>query len=427
MNQVFFDMHCHLFNLIDVPLWETFSGAMKMHTLIGLATILKGDKILEGQRYFIRFFERSSETNILWLSGQIRQAIDRKEHEELAKYLGYPSSIVLTPLVMDFDNSIESLPDMTGDENVESQYNRLHRAIVDCKDSLCSGSIPMRVFPFMGFALDKLNGNDPNKFLVRLQEWWRHNGISREERTLTWNSMPQKAIGIKLYPALGFQPYPSAQNRPKYIEFYHWCIENEIPLTVHCQPSAFNPQRPGGNDQNSSPGYWQKVLETEGLQTLRINFAHFGGGEGISRLFDEYGNINTKNETYLITRMLLDYPNTYADLAAIDFSDSGVSNAFANLLTKDLHGDLNSNRSLCEKLIWGTDVPMVLESPQYQKGPNMRGPQMGYVHCLQYFMSSLSKIRSIVAGQPYQYSQTKQMAIMQQVVGSNPELFLHAE
>jgi hypothetical protein len=94
MTRTFFDVHCHLFNLIDVPLWETFSGAMKMHTLIDLATILKGDEILEAQRYFIRFFERSSETNLMWLSEQISHAIT--SDEELAKWLGLPSSVILT-------------------------------------------------------------------------------------------------------------------------------------------------------------------------------------------------------------------------------------------------------------------------------------------------------------------------------------------
>jgi hypothetical protein len=327
---------------------------------------------------------------------------------------------------MDFDTSIEQLPDMAGDETVESQYSRLHRAIVGCRNELNSVSTPMRVFPFMGFALDKLNANDPNKILIRLKDWWRNHGMSREERKLPWDSMPQKAIGIKLYPALGFIPYPSIADRPKYIEFYHWCIENDIPLTVHCQPDAFNPRRPGGDDQNSSPIYWQKVLETEGLQNLRINFAHFGGGRTIAQLFDEYGKVDTSSETYLITRILLDFPNTYADLAAIDFSDEDISQAFANLLTKDLHGGLSSNRSLCEKLIWGSDVPMVLESPQYHQGPDRQGPKMGYIHCLRNFKSALSAVLSIVSGQDNQYSQTKQMAIMQQVTCSNPERFLHA-
>lgn len=424
MTRVFFDVHCHLFNLIDVPLWETFSGAMKMHTLIGLAAILKGRQIAEGQRYFIRFFERSSETNLSWLHGQISHAI--RSDEDLSEWVGAPSRIIITPLIMDFDTSITQLPDMVGDENVESQYKRLHSAILERKDELTSASTPMRVFPFMGFALNKLNANDPNKFLIRLKDWWRYHGMSREERKLPWDSMPQKAIGIKLYPALGFSPYPSLQDRYKYIEFYHWCIENDIPLTVHCQLGAFNPRRPGENDLNSSPIYWQKVLETEGLQSLRINFAHFGGGSGIAKLFDEYGTWNKDSESSVITRMLLEYPNTYADLAAINFADADINQSFAALLTKDLHGGLSSNGSLCEKLIWGSDVPMVLESPQYQQGPDRLGPKMGYLHSLRYLKKSLSAILSIVAGQPDQYSQTKQMEIMQQIVSFNPERFLRA-
>jgi len=422
MNGNFFDVHCHLFNLVDVPLWETFSGAMKMHTLIGLAAILKGPQIAEEQRYFIRFFERSSETNLLWLHNQINNAI--RGDQALGEWLGAPSRIILTPLIMDFDTSIVPLPEMQGDETVESQYERLHRAIVDCKNELTSAPTQMRVFPFMGFSLNKLNANDPNNFLARLKDWWRKNGMSREERKLPWESMPQKAIGIKLYPALGFVPYLSLQDRSKYCEFYHWCIENDIPLTVHCQQGAFNPQRPGEDDLNSSPHYWLKVLETEGLQGLRINFAHFGGSRAITQLFNEYGNCNTGSDTYKIMRMLLDYPNTYADLAAINFADKDVCKAFSSLLTKDLHGSFSLKRSLCDKLMWGSDVPMVLESPQYRQGHDGLKPRMGYINCLRHFTRCLSGVLSIVSGQDNQYSQRKQMEIMQQLVDSNPERFL---
>lgn len=201
MAQTFFDVHCHLFNLIDVPLWETFSGAMRMHTLIGLASIAAGKKMLNEQRYFLRFFERSSETNLLWLAEQINTAIT--EDTELTKFLGSPSRIALTPLIMDFDTHIEDLPCMRGDECVESQYHRLDHAITECKKDLAG--LGVRAFPFMGLALDKLNYNDPKQNLQKFQNWWEMNGMTRQERSRGWDLMPQKAIGIKFYPALGFK------------------------------------------------------------------------------------------------------------------------------------------------------------------------------------------------------------------------------
>jgi hypothetical protein len=423
MSKTFFDVHCHLFNLIDVPLWESVSGAMRMHTLVGLASILAGERILKEQRYFLRFFERSSETNLLWLAKQIDDAV--QGDQELNEFLDSPTGIVITPLIMDFDTHIETLTCMPGDECVEGQYHRLDHAITECHADLASSQPPVRAFPFMGLALDKLNHNDPTQYLNKLQKWWAVNGMTLEERNKPWDQMPQKAIGIKLYPALGFQPYPSSQDKEKYLEFYHWCVENSIPITAHCQPSAFDPDNLNVADKNSSPAYWQKVLETDGLQTLRINFAHFGGGGNIPEVLNPSGDLNTHNETSIIINLLRKYPHTYADLAAINFRDSGINLGFARLLTQDLHKEHGSQHSLCEKLIWGSDVPMVIGSPQYQPRQSGCGPEMGYVHCLRYFKSSIDKVRSIDAGQPDCLSQTKQRQVMQAIVSTNPERFLH--
>ena len=89
MRKTVFDVHCHLFNIIDVPLWETISGAMRMHTLIGLASILKGEQITKEHRYFLRFFERSTETNLIWFANQIRDAVHGSL--EMNEFLGSPT------------------------------------------------------------------------------------------------------------------------------------------------------------------------------------------------------------------------------------------------------------------------------------------------------------------------------------------------
>ena len=140
---------------------ETVTGVMKMHTLLGLATILKGEKLVEEQKYFVRFFERSSETNLCWLSQQIRNAI--AADAELGHYLGASAQIVLTPLVMDFDRNIVDLDQMPYDELAENQFQRLQQAISACQQHLSGRAdqeIPLCVFPFMGFALNKLNNGD---------------------------------------------------------------------------------------------------------------------------------------------------------------------------------------------------------------------------------------------------------------------------
>ena len=350
----FFDVHCHLFNILDIPFLETVMGAMKMHTLIGLAAILKGEELVEEQKYFVRFFERSSETNLCWLSGQIREAI--LHDHELSSYLGPSAQVILTPLVMDFDTNIVDLDQMPYDEPAMNQFERLQTAIQACQHELSGISgktIPLRAFPFMGLALNKLNNGDPQNQLGSFQDWWAKHGMSRADRKQPWASMPQQALGIKLYPSLGFTPYPqNQQDWHKYLEFYRWCVENDVPITVHCQPASFSTGSPGGDHPFSHPQYWARVLKTEGLAELRINFAHFGGGGNLKTLFQD-GHIHADNAVYVIMELLRDYPNTYADLAAIDFSDEKISQAFAALLSQDQHGLLNRGGEpfLCRKQI----------------------------------------------------------------------------
>ena len=240
--------------------------------------------------------------------------------------------------------------------------------------------------------------------------------------------MPPKALGIKLYPALGFQPYPAnQQDWPNYLGFYQWCVEHDIPMTSHCQSVSFNTNTPGADHPNSKPEHWAKVLQTEGLGDLRINFAHFGGGGNLKSLFKD-GYIHTDNATYKIIEMLRDYPNTYADLAAIDFADDDISTNFAKLLSFDEAGKLNRDLKpfLCNKLIWGSDVPMVINSKQYLNGGDGTRPVMGYANCLHYFRTSLGRVRSSVEGNPDELSQAKQFEIMQQIISRNPERFLRS-
>ena len=75
-----------------------------------------------------------------------------------------------------------------------------------------------------------------------------------------------------------------------------------------------------------------------------------------------------------------------------------------------------SQHTLCEKLIWGSDVPMVIERPQCHQVPNGTGPEMGYIYCLKNFKSSIDTGRLIDAGQSDCLCQRKQGEVMQAIV-----------
>lgn len=73
--------------------------------------------------------------------------------------------------------------------------------------------------------------------------------------------------GIKLYPILGYVPIDN-------ITVLEWCKKNDIPITVHCNEGGFSPM---GNkyEKNNNPALWNEVFDLIGMDSLRIDFAHF--------------------------------------------------------------------------------------------------------------------------------------------------------
>jgi len=79
--------------------------------------------------------------------------------------------------------------------------------------------------------------------------------------------------GIKLYPQLGFDPYPSNKEELEKVDcLYQFCIDKRVPITTHCSDGGF---KVGNYDALTSPlGKWDKVLAK--YPQLTLNFAHFG-------------------------------------------------------------------------------------------------------------------------------------------------------
>ncbi|RWO20281.1 amidohydrolase family protein [Mesorhizobium sp.] len=102
-------------------------------------------------------------------------------------------------------------------------------------------------------------------------------------------------VGVKLYPPMGFRPIenedlrvpdkptgPSGQIlNDTLMKLYRWCADKGVPIMAHAEDSLGAECEFG---KRASPEWWGRVLAQDGLSTLRINLAHFGG-------FDEVLNI----------------------------------------------------------------------------------------------------------------------------------------
>lgn len=158
--------------------------------------------------------------------------------------------------------------------------------------------------------------------------------------------------GIKVYPPLGFNPWPMrkqyscrrdfVQDRRKVRLIYSFCQGNCIPITTHCGDGGFNIE--GG--YSPDPVLWEPVLRN--YRGIKINFAHFGkqrcrDGQNWDRWFST------------IVDYIEKYDNVYADLSC--HSPKGDN-------YKELAGDLKkwldekspaAKKHLSERILFGTD------------------------------------------------------------------------
>lgn len=83
--------------------------------------------------------------------------------------------------------------------------------------------------------------------------------------------------GIKLYPPLGFDPWPEEdRSELEKVRFlYSECIRRKIPITVHCSGSGFVTSTDAMKFTDPSL-QWQKVLTRPEFRDLKLNFAHLG-------------------------------------------------------------------------------------------------------------------------------------------------------
>ena len=390
--KTFIDCHCHAFNLVDVPMYLTLSDKMKMGTigrlklaagaLIYLPQIIGNKKllpnVLERHKEFVLFFERAVERNLEMILTEIHESI---EHNHGSQEI---TEVLVTPLIMDFDELLAlEMPEQVGKEpSVREQYRRLKIAI----ETSTVQQIPnSKVCPFIGFDLRKLLDANKDKLDGFKTFWSESNGLAASKISELESG---RLLGIKLYPPIGFNPCPEGGMPLRYKQFFEWCCSEDVPLTVHCQMSSYSAGKEKKNlDANTSPENWTRLLATPGLESLRVNFAHFGGEKGVDDMFEPF-RTDKDSWTYMLIKLLKNYPNTFADISAYDYAEDEHRQNLAKIFVEDAEGDFGDGYKLEDKLLWGSDVPMVVSGDAYRE--DMDKPGKG--HYKYYYAGFLKSI-----------------------------------
>ncbi|MFC2158947.1 amidohydrolase family protein, partial [Acidobacteriota bacterium] len=119
-------------------------------------------------------------------------------------------------------------------------------------------------------------------------------------------------VGIKVYPPLGFHPWPKSdperkedprgekyedfkiEEREKVRYLYRFCISNNIPITTHCSDSGWIVSDVNESLKQACPWTWDCVLRK--FPNLKLNFAHFGAESGKSKKLWRTKILNLMNQ-----------------------------------------------------------------------------------------------------------------------------------
>lgn len=390
MNK-FYDIHCHAMNLSHANIIAFF----RRLSLFDLASLIISEKSAIGLDLIDSVVSR-------WRSGRtsnllavmendigsiflmVEYYLKHKEpkfnngiivegkHEGMSGSHKY-DTIILTPLIMDFGYKTLAggnyFYNMPPSKPVVQQTIDLFNGIKKyCEWEMYQdeeGHHDLRkresqelfeIYPFMG--INPLNYK-PGEFKKLLNKYFEHyegNWQSLHDKMGTFNGDIETMdsnffAGIKLYPPLGFDPWPTNDIGLDKVRFmYKCCCDKQIPITVHCGHYSYDVAK--DSNELTSPKKWKAVLKE--YDQLKLNLAHFG--QQIKR-FTFFPETTTEWEQEIM-QLIDEYPNVYTD-----FSMRGI---YGDTYYQHLASLVKEHSRLKHKVLFGSDFMInLVDSDSY--------------------------------------------------------------
>ena len=360
MNK-FYDVHFHAFNLshpnilafianmnfkllmmttpISGPLMGIFGWDKKIKNLL---TVMENDMT----NYFLilEYYMRESK----FIKDNIISIPDGKNGVKQYK------KIVITPLIMDFGYKnimsktfyqlpaqkpiVEQMRDLTyGIKN----YNTMElKVVVDNKGLVICQHIDVtkesklfEIYPFIGLNTVNYTPEQIEKII----------GECFDSPSKLFDNMGTKIgyAGVKVYPPLGFDPWPDDKEEKKKVElFYELCIAKNIPITTHCSDGGFAIIDKA--KEFTHPNKWMQVLKN--YKDLKLNLAHMGKQNSKA-----LGMFERTEWQKVVLKLVNDYENVYTDFSCAAFDED-----YYKSLSK-LVSEQSDSKHLKEKILFGSD------------------------------------------------------------------------
>ncbi len=270
------------------------------------------------------------------------------------------SSIVLTPLVMDFSTPSSLKPD--------TYYNRTPQKPIDAqiidvmyairKYAAARPGGVFRAYPFLGVNTKNHTLEGLSSFL---STWFSK--YTRDERVFEqrFKSASRHGAeieahdfglfaGIKLYPPLGFDPWPDdPEEREKVELLYSFAESRRIPITTHCDDQGYRILSLDESLLYTAPSRYEAALDRH--PNLVLNFAHMG-----TRHIHTIRGKEQADWRKEIFEFIRRYPNVYTD-----FSFIGVEPRFYEELAEVLAGmDRDDAQHISRRILFGSDFSINL-------------------------------------------------------------------
>jgi hypothetical protein len=361
----FFDIHMHAMNLNHPNLLAFLKRLKGLAPKLFLGGIFEPFMKEEEKRLLnlLTVMENSIEDYFLLLEYFLKhkQNVVRVNNTFQVGDITY-DKMVLTPLIMDFgykNIKSDTFYDIPPQKPVVEQTRDILAAIKKYKECelVPSTTKPVafkpresgmlfEIYPFLGInPLNYDSADDVTAILKRYFDKYtgRRSDLLQNMGTYdhSVDGLGNQFAGIKLYPPLGFDPYPEkSTEKDKVVALYRFCADHDIPITIHCSDGGFAVD--GHAEDFTNPDKWYLVLKD--FPKLRINLAHFGK-QGKALFFFQKHDWENK-----VIELILKYDNVYTD-----FSCRGFDDDYYKSLEKLISRQSLDREKIIPRILFGSD------------------------------------------------------------------------
>ncbi len=372
--QVFADCHFHALTLNE-PVFSSVLSSIYESGLNAISANVTDNYILTRDANIVKMlangltmFERPIGEIFLAMEADLQGAFTSDRKEGYAPLIPYISEgrfhfrgmdfdrLLMFPLLMDFTPCMQPSGRTYYRTLPEDRIVPYIEATLEGMEEYYRRS-PDGIFEFYPFA-----GINPKAHSISFLEEFLGRYINTSHQAHGDHEIPEKPFyGIKVYPPLGFEPWPAeAETREKHRLLYSFCEENAIPVITHADDQGFRSVTADKAWQYTDPASWRPVLEQ--YPGLILDFAHFGK----QYAFRNKGSISSLAMRLLrlpdspwfmsIASLVDEFPNVYADM-----SFSGTTPSFyAELLDFMEVMDEGPREKLANRILFGSDFAVNL-------------------------------------------------------------------